>query len=154
MTGAPNPLPGGGYCEICKKWDHHPTKCPLLHKYHSIPRNLFFNFFKSPGHEEKDFHVFNLMRDITSYMYMIQEENVAAEWVVHNIIIKEVSIKGTKETLAEARGRGNFGRGGRGLIICYNYNQLGHLDHVTVQNPCTMCTYYRALDHRHKIVPN
>jgi hypothetical protein len=54
-TGAPNPLPGGGYCEICKKWGHHPTECPLLQKYQSTPRNLFCNFCKSFGHEEKDF---------------------------------------------------------------------------------------------------
>jgi hypothetical protein len=35
-------------------------------------------------------------------MYKIQKENVAAEEGVHNIIIKEVSIKGTKENLVEA----------------------------------------------------
>jgi hypothetical protein len=31
------------------------------------------------GHEEKDSHVFDLMRECTSNMYKIQEENVAVE---------------------------------------------------------------------------
>jgi hypothetical protein len=59
--------------------------------------------------------------------------------VVRNIILKEASIQGTKETLVEAGG-------GRGPIICYNCNQPGHLAHDCL-NPCTMCTYCRALDH-------
>jgi len=28
-AGAPNPLPGGGYYEICKKWGHNPHECEL-----------------------------------------------------------------------------------------------------------------------------
>jgi hypothetical protein len=44
------------------------------------------------------------------------------------------------------RGRGNFGRGGRGLIISYNCNQPRHLSRDYL-NLCTMCTYYRALDY-------
>jgi hypothetical protein len=70
-----NPLPGGGYCGICKKWGHHPTKFPLLHKYQNTLRNLFCNFCKSVGHEEKDCCTFDLMREHTSDMYNIKEEN-------------------------------------------------------------------------------
>jgi hypothetical protein len=33
VMGAPNLLPGGGYCGISTKWGHHPTMyCPLLQK--------------------------------------------------------------------------------------------------------------------------
>jgi hypothetical protein len=79
-TGAPNPLVGGvGYCEICKTWGHHPTAFPLLQKYQSTPRNLFCNFCKSVGHDEKDYCAFNLMREHTVDAYKIQEENAAAE---------------------------------------------------------------------------
>jgi hypothetical protein len=78
-TRAPNPLPGGGCCEICKKWGHHPTECPLLYKYYSTTRNLFFNFCKSFRHEEKDCRAFDLMRERTSDMYRIKEENVAID---------------------------------------------------------------------------
>jgi hypothetical protein len=66
-------------CEICKKWGHHPTEFPLLHKYQSTPRNLFCNFCKSTRHEEQYFCVFDLMKERTSDMYMIQEENVVTE---------------------------------------------------------------------------
>jgi hypothetical protein len=44
------------------------------------------------------------------------------------------------------RGRGSFGGGDRELIIFYNCNQPGHLAHHC-QNPCTTCTYSRALEH-------
>jgi hypothetical protein len=65
-TGAPNPLLGGvGYCEICKTWGHHLTTFPLLKKYQSTPRNLFCNFCKSIGHDEKDCRAFDLMRECT-----------------------------------------------------------------------------------------
>jgi hypothetical protein len=74
-----NPLPGGGYYKRCKKRGHHPTEFPLLQKYQSTPRNLFYNFCKLVGHEEKDSHKFELMRECTLYMYMIQEENVVVE---------------------------------------------------------------------------
>jgi hypothetical protein len=65
--GEPNPLVGGvGYCEICKTWGNHPTACLLLQKYHSMPRNLFCNFYKFVGHDKKYFHALDLMRDLTS----------------------------------------------------------------------------------------
>jgi hypothetical protein len=44
-----------------------------------MPRNLFCNFCKSVGHEEKDCRTFDLMRERTSDMYRIQEENDATE---------------------------------------------------------------------------
>jgi hypothetical protein len=46
----------------------------------------------------------------------------------------------------KGRGRGNFGRGGRGPIICYNCNKSEHLDH-DFPNPFTTCTYFIYLDH-------
>ena len=41
--------------------------------------NLFCNFLNLVGHEEKDFYTFGLMRDHTSNMHIIQEENVMIE---------------------------------------------------------------------------
>jgi hypothetical protein len=49
------------------------------------------------------------------------------------------------------QGKGNFSKG-RGPIICYKYNQSGHLSH-DFQNPCTNCTYYQELDHMTKDCP-
>jgi hypothetical protein len=68
-----------GYCDICKKWSHHPTECPFLQKYQITPKNIFLKFFKSIGHEEKDCHTFNLRGECTSDVYRIQEENVTEE---------------------------------------------------------------------------
>jgi hypothetical protein len=68
------------------------------------------------------------------------------KWGVHNTTIKEVSIKGTKETLVEAEVEGILEEEEEDLIICYNCNQPGHLAH-DYQNPCMTCTYCRALDH-------
>jgi hypothetical protein len=78
-TGALNPLPGGGYYEICKKWGHHPIECPLLHKYQSTPIKSFSNFCKLVGHDEKDHRAFNLMREHTSDMYKIKEEHAVTK---------------------------------------------------------------------------
>jgi hypothetical protein len=55
------------------------TACPLLQKYQSMPRNLFCNFCKFVGHDEKDCRAFDLMRECTADAYRIQEENATTE---------------------------------------------------------------------------
>jgi hypothetical protein len=107
VTGAPNPLRGGGYCEICKTWGHHPPNFPLLHKYHSTPLDLFCNFCKLVEHEEKDCHAFDLMREHTSYMYRIHEKNTAIKGGVPQYNSQRGFIPG---------GRGGFSRG-RGIGV-------------------------------------
>jgi hypothetical protein len=70
--GALNPLEGGvRYCEICKTWGNQPTAFPLMQKYQSTPRNLFYNFYRSIGHDK--------MRECTLDAYIIQEKNVTVE---------------------------------------------------------------------------
>jgi hypothetical protein len=97
---APNPLPRGGYCEICNKWGHNLHDFPLLQKYQSTSRNLFYAFCKSVGNEDKYCFTFDLMRENTSDMYIIQEENVVTQNEV-NIIIKEALTKETEEDFTE-----------------------------------------------------
>jgi hypothetical protein len=97
-----NPLPGGGYCEICKKWRHHPTEWPLLHKYQSTPWNLFFNFCKSVGHKEKDGRAFDLMMECTSNMYMIQEDDAVIDKGGQKYNNQRGFIQGIEEILVEA----------------------------------------------------
>jgi hypothetical protein len=75
--------------------------------------NLFCNFHKSVGHEEKDFHAFNLMREQTSDMYRIQEENVVAEGGVLQYNTQSGFNPWNRGTFGRGRGIGNFGRGGR-----------------------------------------
>jgi hypothetical protein len=54
--------------------------------------------------------------------------------------------QGNRGNFGRGRGRGNFRRGGRGMIIFYKCNQIGHLAR-DCQNLCMTCTYCRALDH-------
>jgi hypothetical protein len=99
--GAQKPLVEGlGYCEICNTLGHHPTSFPLLHKYQIPPRNLFCDFCKSIGHDEKDFRAFDLMREHTSYVYIIQEENDT-----------------TKGGVPQYNTLGGFNQGGRGIFV-------------------------------------
>jgi hypothetical protein len=113
-TGASNPLSGGEYYEIFKKWGHHPTNNPLLQNYQSTPKILFCNFLKFVGHEEKDCHMFNLMRECTSDMYRIQEENVAAEVGSLQYNNQRGFNQANIGKFFQGCSRGNFGREGRG----------------------------------------
>jgi hypothetical protein len=52
---------------------HHPIAFPLMKKYQSTAIfNLFCNFCKSFGHDEKEFHTFDLMIECTTYAYSVQ----------------------------------------------------------------------------------
>jgi hypothetical protein len=66
------------------------------------------------GHEDKDSHALDLMRQCTTYMYKIQEENATIEKGEHCIIIKEDLTRETKEDSVGVEVETNFGRGGRG----------------------------------------
>jgi hypothetical protein len=125
--GVSNPLSGGGYCEICKKWGHHPIECQLLQKYKITPRKFFYNFFNSVGHEEKDYRTFNLMRERIYNMYRIQEENFVEKWSGPQYNTQRGFNPWNRGKFGRGRGRGNFGRGRRGSIICYNHNQPRYL---------------------------
>jgi hypothetical protein len=54
------------------------------------------------GHEDKDFHALYIMREHTTYMYKIQDENVATEGG-GKIIFQEDLIKETKEDLVRGK---------------------------------------------------
>jgi hypothetical protein len=45
-----------------------------MQKYQSTTRNLFCNFCKSVGHDEKDCHALDLMRECTTDAYRVQGE--------------------------------------------------------------------------------
>jgi hypothetical protein len=88
--------------------------------------------------------MFDLMRERTSYR--IQEENVATKEGGSHYNNQRGFNLGNRVKFGRGKGKGNFGRRGRGPIICYNCNQLGHLARDCM-NLCTTCTYYRALNH-------
>jgi hypothetical protein len=79
-------------------------------------------------------------------MYKIKEENVMIDEGGQQYNNQRGFTSGNRGNFGRGRGRENFGRGGRGLIICYNCNQPGHLARDFL-NICTTCTYCRALDY-------
>jgi hypothetical protein len=46
VTGAPNPLPGGGYCEICKKWGHHPNGVSITAEISEYTKKLILQLLQ------------------------------------------------------------------------------------------------------------
>jgi hypothetical protein len=99
---------------------HHPTTFPLMQNYQSIAKNLFCNFCKFVGHDEKDFRTLDLMRKCITDAYIVQwEEGPKGGITQYNTLRRyRGGFKGQR--------RGGFGRG-KGPIICYNCNQTGHL---------------------------
>jgi hypothetical protein len=79
-------------------------------------------------------------------MYRIQEKNIVIEGGVPKYNNRRGFNLGNRGGFGIGRGRGIFGRGGRGPIICYNCNQPRHLD-CDFLNPCTTYTYCREMDH-------
>jgi hypothetical protein len=74
-TGMPNPLlTGGPWCEIWKTHRHDPYHCPMMHKYLTVPKHSYCNFFKSVGHYDKDCRNMDLMRERMSDTYRVQHE--------------------------------------------------------------------------------
>jgi hypothetical protein len=84
------------------------------------------------------------MRELTSYMYRIQEEIGTIEGGGTQYNNQRGFNLGGQGGFCRGLGRGSFGRGGRGPIIYYNC--LGHLARDYL-NPCKTYTYCRELDH-------
>jgi hypothetical protein len=71
----PNPLPiGRPWCNICNMHEHDPYHFPMMQKYKTVPKSSYCNFFKSMGHDDKDCRTMEMMREITSYTYRVQEK--------------------------------------------------------------------------------
>jgi hypothetical protein len=79
-TSMPNPLPQGGlWCEICKKLGHDPYHCTMMQKYQTIPTNSYCTFFKSVGHDDKDYRSMELMRERNSDTYSVRVEMMTGQ---------------------------------------------------------------------------
>jgi hypothetical protein len=71
-VGMPNPFPTGGpWCEICKTNGHDPYHFPIMLKYKKESKSTFCNFCKSVGNEDKNCRTLELMKERTSYAYMM-----------------------------------------------------------------------------------
>ena len=74
--GAPNSLSTQGlpWCRICQSRGHRDEDCLYLHKIVSTPYSLFYKFFKSVGHDEKDCKAYNLLKEKTVDTYLMKNE--------------------------------------------------------------------------------
>jgi hypothetical protein len=108
-----------------------------MHKYQITARNLYCNFLKSVGHDEKDWCTLDLMREHNVDSYIVQGEEGKEGGVPQCNTWKGYNQGG--RCIFICHRRGGFNRG-RGTIICYNCNQPGNLAQDYL-NPCTTCNY-------------
>ena len=74
--GHAQPINAGAlYCEICRtSGQHRPEHCHLLQRYVQVPKNPYFQFCKSVGHNEDECRSYDLMREHTSDAYRVHNE--------------------------------------------------------------------------------
>jgi hypothetical protein len=78
VNGALNQFPTGPWtklCDICRQWWHIPPHFPTLDKYQKTHHTLFFEFYKSTGHDVNNFWSLHLMQDHTHDAFRLQEEH-------------------------------------------------------------------------------
>ena len=80
--GASNTLNTQGmpWCRICQTRGHKSEECLYLHKIVSTPDKLYCKFYRSLGHEEKDYRALQLLQEKTMDAYLMKnEEQMQAE---------------------------------------------------------------------------
>ena len=141
-SSTPNPLPQarGPWCEICRTNGHRPQYCPLLQKYVQTPKNMFFTFCKSVGHDDNNCRAYELMIERTqdvNAMQSDQQNNIGTAWY--------------DQGRARCGGFRGCGRGGgfgigRRQINYYSCRQQGNYKRDCT-NPTIICKYCQSYDH-------
>lgn len=72
-SGVHNQLNPGLWCNICReRGQHHSDDCYLLQKYVQTLKQIFCNFCRSIGHDEKNFQSYYLMMEHIVDSYRLQ----------------------------------------------------------------------------------
>ena len=77
LSSAPNPLSYGGipWHRICQVYGHRHEDCGYMQKMVMKTMNLYCTFCQSIGHEDKDYHTYDLLHDRTIDMYYVNGED-------------------------------------------------------------------------------
>jgi len=122
-------------CQIGRK--HMMNNCHLLQKYTQTPQQLFCNFCRSVGHDERTRRSYELMMDQT-LAYRMKIEIRALDPVAGMV---HVGFQG------RGRGRGGMGPGrGHGQLICYNCRGIRHYACDCTIPMRISCSYYDQFD--------
>ena len=67
LSRAPNPLSSGGipWCHIFQVYGHRHEECSYMQKIVSKAANLYCSFYRSVGHEDKDYRAYDLLQERT-----------------------------------------------------------------------------------------
>jgi len=127
------------WCMICQIVGNHATNnCHLLQDYTQTSQQLFYNFYKSVGHDERTCRSYELMMDQTP-TYIVQAKTKALD---QNIGMACIAFQG--------HGRGQGGlvpRRGCRLLICYNCGGPGHYSCYCTNPTRESCLYCTQFDH-------
>ena len=82
-----------------------------------VPKNPYYKFYKSVGHNEEECRSFSLMRERTYDAYRVQNDAQG------NGYRGSTSVRGT----FGGHGHGGIPGRGRGQVVCYNGHKASHL---------------------------
>lgn len=116
----------------------HDRQMSFVVEIYIDPPQLFCNFCRSVGHDERTCQSYELMMD-RIVAYLMQTKTRAL------YLVTGMACGGFQ---GQGQGWGGMGLGrGRGKVICYNCGGPGHYTHDCTNPMRIYCSYYEQFDH-------